>query len=700
MSKIKTTPNKIIIHSLLFILGLFVGFSAFRVITYLDSYNTTTESFEDTYYFQAKYLKYIERLALYINYRELGYISGFDTPNQLNNTTIVDENKNSNSEILISNDNLESFEFYNQKLNIDQCNFLYYVKNTTTGEVYVSPLLLERYDEESLDTYIDNIKSNKSYFILNTRTGKFLTNVNTEYNFINDSNLNWVIQTLENTYSPNEEQNHYIVYTSIAEGFPYTEDEFYSEYMNFTTLRSTYEKCIYLLPISLFLFIVFFVMAILDVGRIKGSSEIYLNSFDRWYTEPSALIIIIGLLLEFLFLDQFYDFLYVNFSITPMAFMVFTYIIMYPLAMYGFTSLIRRIKARTLFSNMIVYKLGYHIIHHRNMTLRVLAILVVFGFIQLFGFLLAASNDHLILFITLVLISDLFISIILIKVGIDYSVLISETKKIKEGDLAHKIPIQSLSTPANELGTYINSIGDGLSVAVEEKLKSERFKTELITNVSHDIKTPLTSIINYVDLIRKENVDNQRVPEYIQILQNKTWRLKTLIEDLVEVSKVTSGAISLNLERINLVELIKQAAGEFDDRFVENQLELVINTSHEAVYILADGRSTYRIIDNLFSNVNKYALKGTRVYLDISRGSSAARFIIKNVSATKLNITEDELMERFVRGDRSRNTEGSGLGLSIAESLATLQNGSFEIVLDGDLFKAIVTFSLYEDTPK
>ena len=275
------------------------------------------------------------------------------------------------------------------------------------------------------------------------------------------------------------------------------------------------------------------------------------------------------------------------------------------------------------------------------------------------------------------------------------NVVIEGTKKIADGDLNSKILDKELTEPSKTIAKSINRIGDGLSNAVEEKIKSERLKTELITNVSHDIKTPLTSIINYVDLLNKENLRNEKANSYLAILTEKSWRLKTLIEDLVEASKASSGALTLNLERLNIIELIKQALGEFNDRFTDNNLETVFQVTEENIYILGDGRSTYRIIDNLFSNVNKYALKNTRVYIDIECNEKFAIIEVKNISANKLGIRGDELMERFVRGDLSRNSEGSGLGLSIAKSLTTLQHGDFDIVLDGDLFKAIVKLPLY-----
>ena len=223
-------------------------------------------------------------------------------------------------------------------------------------------------------------------------------------------------------------------------------------------------------------------------------------------------------------------------------------------------------------------------------------------------------------------------------------------------------------------------------------MKSERLKTELITNVSHDIKTPLTSIINYIDLLKKENIQGEKANEYLNILDNKSQRLKKLTEDLVEASKASSGSIKLNLEKLNVNELIKQVSGEFEDKFKANNLQEIITLPEKDIFIEADSRYMYRILENMYSNISKYAMEGTRVYVDIEEKDNKVLIQLKNVSSQKLNISADELMQRFVRGEASRNTEGSGLGLSIARSLTELQQGKFNIYLDGDLFKVTIEF--------
>lgn len=234
-------------------------------------------------------------------------------------------------------------------------------------------------------------------------------------------------------------------------------------------------------------------------------------------------------------------------------------------------------------------------------------------------------------------------------------------KNIYEGNNKERLNEESFTKEFKQMVNYINDISNGFENAVEEGIKSERLKTELITNVSHDIKTPLTSIINYVDLIKRENIENEKLKEYIEILEAKSHRLKRLTEDLVEASKASSGNVKLNLEALNIGELINQTTGEFEDKFKDKDLEIITDIPKEEILIEADSRYMYRVIENIFSNVSKYALKGSRVYVDVSEKSKKVKIEVKNISEQKLNISESELMQRFVRGDKSRTTEGSGL---------------------------------------
>lgn len=270
-----------------------------------------------------------------------------------------------------------------------------------------------------------------------------------------------------------------------------------------------------------------------------------------------------------------------------------------------------------------------------------------------------------------------------------YSMLLklrNAAKAIHDGETEVKINTSDMYGIIGESADYMNDIFAGLDKAVAEKLKSEQLKTELITNVSHDIKTPLTSIINYIDLMKKEKIDNPKVIEYIDIVDRQSLRLKKLTEDVIEASKAATGNITAELTKINVSEMIEQALGEYESKFGAINLSVIYENGDIAHYASADGRLLWRVIDNLFSNVCKYTLEGTRLYIRIEEADENVIITMKNISKYQLNISSEELMQRFVRGDSSRSTNGNGLGLSIAESLTKLQGGSLKLDINGDLF--------------
>lgn len=268
---------------------------------------------------------------------------------------------------------------------------------------------------------------------------------------------------------------------------------------------------------------------------------------------------------------------------------------------------------------------------------------------------------------------------------------------ISEGALDTTLNVNEFHGQQKKVAEAVNHIRQGLMSSVNESLKNEKLKADLITNVSHDIKTPLTSIVNYVDLLKRENLDNENAKYYIHVLEEKSQRLKQLTEDLVETSKITSGNVKLNMQKLDLVELLYQTGGEFNERFEARNLTIVTKIPSEQIFIYADGRQLYRSIENLYTNAAKYALENTRVYVELEKADKKAVFTIKNVSKNELDIVSDgnvDLTERFVRGERSRTTEGSGLGLSIAKNLTNLMGGKFEIKVDGDLFIATITYNI------
>jgi signal transduction histidine kinase len=273
----------------------------------------------------------------------------------------------------------------------------------------------------------------------------------------------------------------------------------------------------------------------------------------------------------------------------------------------------------------------------------------------------------------------------------DIGKVVDHTVLIRNGDLNTKL-ILSENSPMHKTAEDLSNIQEGVFTAVQEHLKSERMKIELITNVSHDLKTPLTSIVNYIDLLGRENLSPEHANDYVKVLSRKAARLTALTQDIFDISKAHSGNLELNIERIDIVELIKQSIAELDEKIQESTLNFKTTLPQDKIYISADGRKLYRVFDNLISNILKYSLENTRVYIDLTENEESVSLSFKNIASYELNMSAGDLTERFVRGEESRTTEGSGLGLAIVQSFVTLCGGSFDINIDGDLFKAVVKF--------
>ena len=321
---------------------------------------------------------------------------------------------------------------------------------------------------------------------------------------------------------------------------------------------------------------------------------------------------------------------------------------------------------------------------------KVILVMLVLAFLEGIGVLMFFNSDIALL---LWLLEKLVLYPLVLWYCVQLNQLKNGTEKIAGGEPGYQISTKRMNGIFKEQGEQINHISDGMTHAIEERMKSERFKTELITNVSHDIKTPLTSIINYVDLLEKEELHNETAQEYLEVLERQSSRLKKLIEDLIEASKASTGNLPVHLERLEAGIFMTQTVGEFEEKTKAAGLDLVIEKPETPVYIMADSRHFWRVIDNLMNNICKYAQSGTRVYINLEVKEAQVSIIFRNTSKYPLNISSDELMERFVRGDASRNTEGSGLGLSIANSLMDLMGGTFRLYVDGDLFKVVLGFA-------
>ena len=434
------------------------------------------------------------------------------------------------------------------------------------------------------------------------------------------------------------------------------------------------------------------------IGKKGKGPGIHLNGFDKI---PLELAFIIGFFIVGIGASCFVS---VNSELRAVIFsgVIIGALIIYLAGMLLLETVVKRMKTHTLWKTTMLYMIGYGIktvFDNRKFSTKL--ILAYGGFCLAGGIATTAMLDAR--FNAYGDGETVFWFMVLMALGIGTFVYLFVRMKqfqniqkalqaIYEGNTNIELDSDELTGVLKQMAIYIEDIAGGLSNAIQQSLKNERQKTELITNVSHDIKTPLTSIINYVDLLKKEEMPNEKAKEYLEILDSKSQRLKRLTEDLVEASKASSGNIKLKMEKINVNEIIKQVSGEFEDRFKARNLEEIMTLPEENVFISADGRYLYRVLENLYSNASKYAMEGSRIYLDVVPKQTSIVIQMKNVSKEKLNITTEELMQRFVRGDSSRNTEGSGLGLSIASSLTELQGGKFHIYLDGDLFKVTLGF--------
>ena len=442
-------------------------------------------------------------------------------------------------------------------------------------------------------------------------------------------------------------------------------------------------------------------------GRKPKDEEIHLNGFDRWYTEIAAGTVIgiwlAGTIISgTLIANSSLGYSHAVVTVIVTCLICGTYTMAWFLI--GYLSLVRRIKAGTLWKNSLIRTVlkwigkcsgklvDFARAFSRNTAEKIKVLLVGGAFLFLQFLIIGCVFSGAGVFLLALMAVDVAVMIFAIRKADGQDRIMDGLKKISDGELQYKIKTDTLTGKQKVMAEYINNIGSGLDAAVENSLKKERMQTELITNVSHDLKTPLTSIINYVDLMKRENPTDPKIQEYLRILDEKSQRLKVLTEDVVEASKASTGNIKLEMNDIDFVEMVQQVIGEFEEKFQEKNLTMMVHFTDEPSIIYADGQRMWRVLENVFGNVVKYAMEGTRVYAEISNRNKKVTFSLKNISAQPLNISADELTERFIRGDVARNTEGSGLGLSIAKSLTELQGGEFKLYLDGDLFKVMITF--------
>lgn len=440
-----------------------------------------------------------------------------------------------------------------------------------------------------------------------------------------------------------------------------------------------------------------FVFLMCAAGHRNGTDEIVTTVWDHLWLDVFA----VGAVLAEVFVFYVAAIFLINVDVAYLPFILFVTAVatlcMGWLLLLFLLSFSVRVKLGKWWRHTLCYQLFRKIGQFARMIWenigflwKVILVMLVLAFFEGIGVLMFFNSDIALL---LWLLEKLVLYPLVLWYCVQLNQLKNGTEKIAGGEPGYQISTKRMTGIFKEQGEQINHISDGMTHAIEERMKSERFKTELITNVSHDIKTPLTSIINYVDLLEKEELHNETAQEYLEVLERQSSRLKKLIEDLIEASKASTGNLPVHLERLEAGIFMTQTVGEFEEKTKAVGLDLVIEKPETPVYIMADSRHFWRVIDNLMNNICKYAQSGTRVYINLEVKEAQVSITFRNTSKYPLNISSDELMERFVRGDASRNTEGSGLGLSIANSLMDLMGGTFRLYVDGDLFKVVLGFA-------
>lgn len=595
-----------------------------------------------------------------------------------------------------------AYELYNTEIEEGDTNFFYIYADTKNKRIYTNDKRYGSYAK--LAESLEALKKLGNYAVIQPRLADFETNMDIQ------ADLWWN----DIRYSGISSED-FIFAAAVDTKYP-IQDEFYTENKLYEKYGASAKNIVLWGIAAAVLFLINVLWLVVTAGRSSQDDELHLNWFDYWKTEPAAAVIIamwiVPVYITFMAGANLGGVDYViseigNQVVTKTTYLsnavpliiCYTMLAVFSCSMFlaGLLSLARRLKARIVWKNSILRSICRFIamiFQNIGSVWKTIIVSAGFGFLQLLLIVNARISGYgqagFLGF--LMFAADVPVFIYLVYRAVGNQKIKTGIERIAGGEVDYIIPAQNLRGEQKEIAEKVNSIGQGLDAALEESIKSERLKTDLITNVSHDIKTPLTSIINYVELLKQENFEDPKLKRYIEVLEQKSQRLKTLTEDVVEASKVSSGNITLEYMNLNFVEMIQQTSGEFEEKFMARGLEEILTLPDEGALIRADGRRTWRVLENVYNNAAKYAMPGTRVYGDLTVDESEVSFSLKNISEQPLNISADELTERFIRGDISRSTEGSGLGLSIAKTLTQMQGGKFELYLDGDLFKVTITF--------
>jgi signal transduction histidine kinase len=558
-------------------------------------------------------------------------------------------------------------------------NFAYYIKNSATGDVLSNVNAADR---------VALLKKQPSYVYSNER--------------VSGMDDLWYQDDIKKMLSGTNSEVHTAVIEPLKQG-----DVFYEAYMNFSKVKSTLPYLIGLLCASFAVMLAAFIYLVYVAGRREKKGIIFLSAIDRIYTDVYTILVFIAAIISVVIVGETS-----NGSNNTILYVAVVIVLSID-ALIGLSyilSMVRQLKNRQLLTNSLTYKLfvrtkNLAILAFSGKLFKAWILLVLLGYGAINGVLLMIflsawryESGFEFLFSGLLLLG--------FNVGTVYfaakslrslTQIMEAAKELASGNLDYSLDTKEMSAAFVGFTEDLQGVQSGLKKAVTEAVKGERMKTELITNVSHDLKTPLTSIINYVDLLKKEDLENENAVKYVEVLEEKSARLKQLVEDLIEASKASSGNLAVSKEKVDMHQLVMQAYGEYEEKIAKVGLDMRINISEKDTFVLADGKYLWRIIENLLSNVLKYSMHNSRVYISIDKNEKYGILTIKNISAFPLEISPEQLTERFIRGDASRTTEGSGLGLSIAQGLTNLQGGRFKVDIDGDLFKVTLEIPLWEE---
>ena len=505
-------------------------------------------------------------------------------------------------------------------------------------------------------------------------------------------------------YSKNIAQKNYRLYAGVPDNFV-DGDTFYTENEAFNGAKNGTPHSLAILFTSLILCILMAVYIIRMAGQTERRGAVKLSGIDRIYNDIHLWLVVVSEVFLFVvFMNTLHPLYQQDKNIFTYIAIIIQYIVFLAMTIIGLSflcSMSRQLKSKRLINHTLIVTLIVKIgrfFSNKSFKGWILFVILMYTTINSILIVLLMKSTRLFTFIFAIafVIFNLLFLIVLLKSLNSIATIMNIARQISTGNFNDTIDMKKISPSFTNLAKDIINIQQGLKTSVEEAVKGERMKAELITNVSHDLKTPLTSIITYIDLLKNEHLNNERADGYVEILNEKALRLKRLIEDLIEASKASSGNLKVTKQRIDLRQLFMMASGEFEDKLEEAGISFRINADEETI-IYADGNHMWRIIENLISNALKYSMRNSRVYVNIFKTATTGVLVMKNISEIPLDVSPEMLTERFVRGEESRTTEGSGLGLSIAKSLSLLQGGDFTISVDGDLFKATVTMPLWED---